>query len=60
MHISLMAIDLFRNEILKFLSNTNPEVLLISGRWGVGKTYAWRRFLGEAKQEGGIGLSRYA
>lgn len=28
-------------EIERFLSTASPEVLSISGRWGVGKTYAW-------------------
>lgn len=28
-------------EIRRFLGTANPEVLSISGRWGVGKTYAW-------------------
>ena len=29
------------NEIRRFLATRDPEVLSISGRWGVGKTYAW-------------------
>ncbi len=29
------------SEIERFLSSSDPEVLSISGRWGVGKTYAW-------------------
>ena len=28
-------------EIERFLSTSGPEVLSISGRWGVGKTHAW-------------------
>jgi hypothetical protein len=28
-------------EIERFLSSKDPEVLSISGRWGVGKTHAW-------------------
>ena len=28
-------------EIERFLASGDPEVLSISGRWGVGKTYAW-------------------
>ena len=33
-------------EMKRFLSNGNPEVLSISGRWGVGKTHAWDETLG--------------
>jgi len=36
-------------EIKRFLSNPNPEVLSISGRWGVGKTYAWDETLKEMR-----------
>lgn len=30
-----------QREIERFLSTKDPEVLSISGRWGVGKTHAW-------------------
>ena len=32
-------------EMERFLSNADPEVLSISGRWGVGKTHAWDEVL---------------
>jgi hypothetical protein len=55
-----MTIELFRNEILRFISHPQAEVLVISGKWGVGKTYAWNRFLAEAKQRNLIAPSHYA
>lgn len=36
-----MSQALALSEIQRFLTNSRPEVLSISGRWGVGKTYAW-------------------
>lgn len=36
-----MSQALALSEIQRFLANSGPEVLSISGRWGVGKTYAW-------------------
>ena len=36
-----MSQALALNEIKRFLSKPDPEVLSISGRWGVGKTHAW-------------------
>lgn len=33
---------LVRNEISRFLRTAEPEVLCISGAWGVGKTYLWK------------------
>lgn len=34
-------LGLVEDEIRRFLSGQNPEVLCIKGRWGVGKTYTW-------------------
>ena len=36
---------LVRNEIERFLRSSDPEVLCISGAWGVGKTYMWKEVL---------------
>lgn len=47
-------------EIKRFLRTADAEVLSISGRWGVGKTFAWSKTLKEAKDAGEIALSRYA
>lgn len=55
-----MSLKLISAEIERFLSSTNPEVICITGKWGVGKTYAWRSLLRQRQQEGKIGLPRYA
>jgi hypothetical protein len=49
-----------KQEIKKFLANPAPEVISLTGRWGVGKTYAWRTYLEEARKEKRIGQSRYS
>jgi len=36
---------LVRREIERFLKSPNPEVLCISGTWGVGKTHLWKEVL---------------
>lgn len=55
-----MSIELLKNEILRFLSITEPEILCISGKWGVGKTYSWKQFLKDAQKKNDIALDRYA
>ena len=55
-----MSIKLVKPEIERFLAGTSEEVLCISGKWGVGKTYGWNYFLKEAKKAGKIGLKRYS
>src|ERR1700739_1746213 len=55
----LVSLELIQNEIRRFLSTAEPEVICISGHWGVGKTFAWNRFLRDASQKG-IALKRYS
>jgi hypothetical protein len=55
-----MSIELIENEIRRFLSAAEPEVICISGRWGVGKTYAWNHYLGDALAAKTLALSHYA
>lgn len=55
-----MSIEVVGKEIARFLGSTDPEVLCLKGKWGVGKTFAWQRFISEAKSQGAIGLERYA
>jgi hypothetical protein len=55
-----VSIALIESEIQRFLSAAEPEVLCISGHWGVGKTFAWNRFLSDAKAKQKIALKRYS
>jgi hypothetical protein len=55
-----VSIELIENEIRRFLSTPEPEVICISGHWGVGKTFAWNRFLKDAKAKNQIALTRYS
>jgi hypothetical protein len=45
-----VSLDLIENEIRRFLSTDEPEAISISGHWGVGKTFAWRRYLEDAQR----------
>jgi hypothetical protein len=47
-------------EIKRFLSTQDAETLCFSGRWGVGKTYAWETILREATNAKQVALKRYA
>lgn len=55
-----MSIVPAQKEIERFLRGTAPEVLCFKGKWGVGKTYAWKEFLQKAKLANQIGPERYA
>src|SRR3546814_12175020 len=55
-----MSTQQVNEEILAFLAGTEPEVFCIRGKWGVGKTHAWKNCMKEAKEVHRIGFSRYA
>lgn len=55
-----MGIELIENEIRRFLASTEAEVICIRGRWGVGKTFAWNKYVNDARREDKFGLKRYS
>jgi len=48
------------SEVNRFLASTAPEVLAISGEWGIGKTFLWRTILGQAVERNALGLKRHS
>ena len=55
-----MSTEIVKSEIKRFLASSDAEVLCIKGKWGVGKTFAWMQYLGEAESSKKLGLDRYA
>ena len=55
-----MSMLVIEKQISRFLSSETPEVLSIKGAWGVGKTFAWNRYLNQARQQKRIALPQYA
>jgi len=55
-----MSIEIIKSQIDKFLGSETPEVMVIKGKWGVGKTYSWNKFLLEAKNNNRIKLKKYS
>lgn len=55
-----MSLELVENEIRRFLSSGEPEVICVSGHWGVGKTYAWNRYVQDAQRKRRFELKRYS
>jgi hypothetical protein len=47
-------------EIARFLQSKEPEVIAISGEWGVGKTYTWNTELAEVRANKSYALGRYS
>jgi len=55
-----MSLAIIKAQIDHFLATDIPEVIAIKGAWGVGKTFAWNKYLYEAKREGRIALDKYS
>jgi hypothetical protein len=55
-----MSIKIVREEIKRFLEEKGSEVLCLKGKWGVGKTYAWNRYLQEVSDKGKLAFNKYA
>jgi len=55
-----MSLITVHEEVKRFLRNSEPMVMCISGKWGVGKTYTWNMYLREAIKNKEIGLLRYS
>ncbi len=55
-----MSIKIIENQISRFLASEAPEVMSIKGAWGVGKTYAWSKYLNIAKNSQKIALKKYS
>jgi hypothetical protein len=55
-----MSIDVIKSKIFQFLESEEPEVMAIKGKWGVGKTYSWNKFLSDAKSGNIIKLEKYS
>lgn len=55
-----MSAKLAIKEIQRFLASSEPEVLCLKGRWGAGKTYAWRYYFDECRRKGTFHKSGYS
>ena len=55
-----MSLDNVRRELRRFLGSDDPEVLVLKGAWGVGKTYTWNKILKETQNSGGVRLKKYS
>jgi Cdc6-like AAA superfamily ATPase len=56
----MTSTEAVKREIERFLRSPAPEVLCITGSWGVGKTYTWRTILDRVRSKRETGLSRYS
>jgi Cdc6-like AAA superfamily ATPase len=55
-----MSLKLVERAINDFLSCPTPEVLCLTGKWGVGKTFSWKLFLRKAKDQNSLALKKYS
>jgi hypothetical protein len=54
------SLEFTKAEIARFLRGFDPEVLCVSGEWGVGKTFLWRSELDTLRKARELSLTRYS
>jgi hypothetical protein len=52
--------NIVRDELKRFLYSTDPEVICVTGAWGVGKTFTWQTEFDTARADKKIGLHAYS
>jgi len=55
-----MSLKIIESQIEKFLISKTAEVMVIKGKWGVGKTFSWKNLLLDAKKKNKVGLEKYS
>lgn len=55
-----MSLKVLKDEVDRFIKNTEPEVLCLRGGWGVGKTHLWNTCLDDVATSGQAGLAAYS
>ena len=56
----MTSTPLVKKEIKRFLRDSTPEVICISGEWGIGKTFTWQTMLEHALQNNEFGMERHS
>ena len=56
----MTSIATVKKEVGEFLESDKPSVLCITGKWGTGKTFAWREMVKLAADEQKLGLKKYS
>jgi hypothetical protein len=49
-----MTTTIVRAVIERFIKSSVPEVLVLKGQWGIGKTYVWKRLIQEFGSDAGL------
>jgi Cdc6-like AAA superfamily ATPase len=49
-----MSLNEIRSTVKNFLSNDNPELIILKGKWGVGKTFFWQDLLKKGVSKGDL------
>ncbi|HJQ27019.1 MAG TPA: P-loop NTPase fold protein [Blastocatellia bacterium] len=55
-----MSLEQIKTVVEKFISDSHNELLVIKGKWGVGKTFFWQKLVEESKSKKCIGRDYYS
>ena len=52
------ALANLKEEVKRYLTSSEAEVLAIRGKWGIGKTFTWKKLLNENKNN--VAFNKYS
>jgi len=55
-----MSLENVQTVLENFISDTHNDVLILKGRWGIGKTFFWRRLIKESRLKKNVGRQWYS
>jgi|SRR5829696_3374677 len=55
-----MSLENVQTVLENFVSDTHNDLLILKGRWGIGKTFFWRRLIKESRLKKNVGRQWYA
>src|SRR2546423_192899 len=56
----IMSLEQIQSIAKNFISDTHNELLVIKGKWGVGKTFFWHKLIEECRGERLVGTTYYS
>jgi hypothetical protein len=55
-----MSLEQIKDVVEKFITDSHNELLVIKGKWGVGKTFFWHKLIEDSKRNKCIGRDYYS
>lgn len=56
----VMSVKIIKSELARFFRDAHPELLVLKGQWGIGKTYHWEAAISKVRKDELVNLETYS